>query len=131
MPILGNGDLKTAEDVQRMFETGCDGVMIGRGAIQNPWLFREAKHFLRTGQNLQSPPLGERVATCVKHLGLSVHFKGERKGVIEFRKYYSGYLRGLPHAAKVRAEIMQWTEHAPIVDRLQSYLDEQAAYAAA
>ncbi|GMW02439.1 MAG: hypothetical protein AMXMBFR84_35750 [Candidatus Hydrogenedentota bacterium] len=124
IPVLGNGDVKTPEDVKQMFDTGCDGVMIGRGAIQNPWLFREAKHFLATSEILPSPAYRERIATCIDHLRLSVTHKGERAGVIEFRKHYSGYLRGMPRAARVRNEFMHITELAPIEDRLQSYLHE-------
>ncbi|MCL4693093.1 MAG: tRNA dihydrouridine synthase DusB [Candidatus Hydrogenedentes bacterium] len=124
IPIIGNGDLTTPEDVKRMFETGCDGVMIGRGAIQNPWIFNQSKHYLATGEHLPAPTLAERVATCVKHLRHSVEYKGERKGVIEFRKYYSGYLKGQPGVSKLRQYLMTFHELEPAIARLQRYVDE-------
>ncbi len=122
VPIFVNGGMTTPESIQQVFdETGCDGVMIGRGAIDNPWIFRQARHFLDRGELQPAPGVDERVRLLFEHLRLSVEFKGERKGVIEFRKHYSGYLRGLPHAAKVRHELMQHTELAPIVDRIERY----------
>ncbi len=124
MPILGNGDVNTPEDVKRMLETGCDGVMIGRSAIHNPWIFREAKHYLATGESLPPPAPVARIEMCIKHLRLSVEYKGERKGVIEFRKHYSGYLHSLPRAAKVRGELNQYTEIAPVLERLEAYAGE-------
>lgn len=130
IPIIGNGDLMTAEDVARMFETGCDGAMIGRGALQNPWIFREAKHYLASGESPPPPSVEERVRMCAKHLRLAVERKGERKGVVEFRKYYAGYLKGLPRAARVRAELMDLLDEPAIVDRLRRFQKECEARAA-
>ncbi len=124
IPLIGNGDVKTPEDAKRMFATGCDGVMIGRAAIANPWIFREIRHYLNTGEMLAPPSVEERVAVCIDHLQMSVRYKGERRGVIEHRKYYSGYLRGLPNVSRVRAELMQWTELQPVIDRLQKFADD-------
>lgn len=130
IPIIGNGDVNTPEDVARMFDTGCDGVMIGRAALRRPWIFREARHYLRTGELLDPPTLSERVDLCVRHLRLSVAAKGERKGVIEFRKHLSGYLGGLPRGAKVRAELVRFDEAAAVIERLQQYRDEGACFGA-
>lgn len=130
MPIIGNGDLTKPEDVKRMLETGCDGAMIGRGAIQNPWIFREAKHYLATGQHMDPPTYEERIATCVDHLRLSVQYKGERKGVLEFRKYYSGYLKGMPGVSKLRAAIMQHTELEPVLELIERYQESGRELAA-
>lgn len=124
IPLIGNGDVKTPEDAKRMFDTGCDGIMIGRAAIANPWIFREIRHYLNTGEHLSPPSVEERVAACIEHLQMSVRFKGERRGVIEHRKYYSGYLRGLPNVSKVRTELMQWTELPPVIERLQKFSDD-------
>lgn len=122
IPVFVNGSIETPEQIKRLFdETGCDGVMIGRGAIQNPWLFSQAKRFLRSGELLPPPSLSERFAVLVDHLRLSVEFKGERKGVIEFRKHYAGYLRALPNSSRMRQELMQLTEMSPVVDRLLEY----------
>jgi len=124
IPLIGNGDVKTPEDVKRMFETGCDGVMIGRGAIHNPWLFQQAKHYLATGEILPNPPLTERMDVCIRHLRVAVECKGERRGVLEHRKHYAGYLRGARNIAKLRAELMLYNEVEPIVERLNRYLAE-------
>jgi tRNA-dihydrouridine synthase B len=124
IPILVNGSIERPEQVKHVFdETGCDGVMIGRGAIDNPWIFQQAKHYLQLGQFSSLPDLEERERVLLEHLRLSVEFKGERKGVIEFRKHYSGYLKFLPRASKIRQELMQWVDLQPIVDHLTGYFD--------
>ena len=97
--------------------------MIGRGAIQNPWIFKQAKHYLDTGENLPEPTVVERVDLLKEHLRLAVEYKGERTGVIELRKHYAGFLRGMPNVSKVRMELMQFTEAAPIFDHLSRWLE--------
>ncbi len=124
IPVIGNGDITSPEDVKAMLETGCDGVMIGRGAIANPWIFKQTKHFLKTGAHLSEPSIEERVQTCIGHLKLNVEHKGEKGGVLTFRKHYAGYLKGLPNISQVRMELMQWMELTPVIDRLSKYLDE-------
>lgn len=124
IPVILNGDVVTPEDVQNAFtSTGCDAVMIGRGAINNPWIFRQAKHFMATGTLLPEPTLEERVDLLKKHLHLAVEHKGERTGVIELRKHYSGFLRGLPHVSKIRTELMQFTEAEPILQHLTAFME--------
>ena len=106
IPVIVNGDIVSPQNVKAVFDsTGCDAVMIGRGAVLNPWIFRQAKQFLK------------------EHLRLSVAYKGERAGVIELRKHYAGFLRGLPHVSKIRMELMQYTEAAPIMDHLTKFLE--------
>jgi tRNA-dihydrouridine synthase B len=122
IPLIGNGDITTPEDVKTMFETGCDGVMIGRGAIANPWIFKQAKHFLKTGELLPEPDVRERIEVCIEHLKLNVHYKGERYGVQNFRKHYTGYLKGLPHVTQLRIELMQCTTLEPVIECLQKYM---------
>ncbi len=128
IPIIGNGDLNTPEDVKRILETGCDGAMIGRGAIGNPWIFRQTRHFLRTGNLLAEPTLKEKLDLCVEHLKLSVAHKGERDGVLTFRKFYAGYLRGLPNIAKLRSELMQLNAFSDVVAALNRFLDEHSRF---
>ena len=124
IPIIVNGDIVSPQNVKNVFEeTGCDGVMIGRGAVLNPWIFRQAKHYMKTGTLLPEPTLEERVDLLREHLKLSVEFKGERSGVIELRKHYSGFLRGMPHVSKIRMELMQFTEAQPILDHLTKFLE--------
>jgi len=126
IPLLGNGDVNTADDVKRMLEAGCDGVMIGRAAIGNPWIFKEARHFLQKGHYLPPPTLMEKVEICIEHLKLSVQNKGVRDGIIPFRKYYAGYLRGLPNIAKLREELMRLVHLEDIINRLYQFVDQQA-----
>jgi tRNA-dihydrouridine synthase B len=124
LPVIVNGDIVTPQDARSVFETtGCDGIMIGRGAIANPWIFHHAKHYLETGELLPEPTLEDRVNLLKEHLRLAVDYKGERKGVIELRKHYSGFLRGLPHVSKIRNELMQFTEAGPILDHLTRFLE--------
>ncbi len=123
IPIIVNGDILSPQDVKNVFvSTGCDGVMIGRGAITNPWVFGQTRQYLRTGALPPEPTLEERVALLREHLNLSVEIKGERRGVIELRKHYAGLLRGLPHIAKVRMELMQFTDAAAVFQYLDQFL---------
>lgn len=125
IPVIVNGSILTPEDVRRIFEeTGCDGVMIGRGAIENPWIFKQTKEFMRTGSIQTHATIEERVRLCIEHLRLSVEYKGERTGMFEMRKHYSGYLRGVPNVVKVRMELMALTNIEAIVDRLLLFKDE-------
>ncbi|HET9582110.1 MAG TPA: tRNA dihydrouridine synthase DusB [Gemmatimonadota bacterium] len=126
IPVFGNGDVRTPEEAVGMFEEyGVDGVMIGRGAIADPWIFWRAKVYRDTGRVPVIEP-GERIGTALEHLELSVGFKGTPRGVIEFRKHWKGYLRDLPNGAQVRSDIMQRVEHEPVVDRLLAYARELA-----
>jgi tRNA-dihydrouridine synthase len=122
--VIVNGDIVTPENVRDAFaQTGCDAVMIGRGAVSNPWIFRQARHFLATGEHLPEPTVEERVALLKDHLRLAVEFKGERTGVIELRKHYAGFLRGMPHVSKIRNELMQFTQMEPIFEHLTRFLE--------
>ncbi len=122
IPLIGNGDVTSPEDVKAMFETGCDGVMIGRGAIANPWIFRQAKHYLKTGTLEPEPTIEEKINMCIEHLRLNVQYKGERYGVLTFRKHYVGYLKGLPNITPVRTMLMTFTELNQVIDCLNQYL---------
>ncbi len=125
IPVVLNGGVFTPQDVRRAFdETNADAVMIARGAIGNPWIFLEAKELLSKG--FISTPINEelRIKTCLKHLKLAIEIKGERRAVIEHRKFYSGYLKGLHHASKVRSELMQYYDYSSVENCLINYLDE-------
>lgn len=123
IPVVGNGDVLEPEDAKRMMdETGCDGVMIGRGALGNPWVFREVAHYLETGQNLSRPDAVERLAVAIRHLHLLVEYKGEVVGVKEMRKHAAWYIKGLPDATHLRDEInLQTTQ-----DGMENLLSEYA-----
>jgi tRNA-dihydrouridine synthase B len=124
IPVILNGDVKTPEDVKRGFETGADAVMIGRAAIANPWIFREAKHYLATGERMAPPTLEERIEIALAHLGNSIEYKGDRYGIMEFRKYWGGYLHGMPLASTVRKELVTSMDLDEIRTRLERYREE-------
>ncbi len=103
VPVIGNGDIWTPEDALAMLDqTGCDGVMIGRAALGNPWIFSQAVHFLKTGERRTDPTTEERAATALRHLDLLVMIKGEIVAVREMRKHAAWYMKGLRGAARLR-----------------------------
>jgi tRNA-dihydrouridine synthase B len=107
IPIFGNGDIDSPEKALAYKNRyGVDGVMIGRAAIGYPWIFREIKHFLNTGQHLAAPSIEERVAACKKHLDGSMAWKGERIGILEMRRHYANYLKGFPNIKEFRARLV-------------------------
>ncbi|ADL08798.1 tRNA dihydrouridine synthase DusB [Thermosediminibacter oceani] len=121
IPVIGNGDVFSAQDAAKMLEyTGCDGVMVGRGALGNPFIFREIKHFLKTGEKLPPPALEEKKEVIFKHLDMALEFHGERVGILEMRKHIAWYLKGLPHSSAVKQKIQQ-SKHA---DEIKYLLDE-------
>lgn len=96
IPVIGNGDVCSGESAKRMLEfTGCDGIMIGRAAQGNPWIFTEIKYYLKNGKPLPPPLLSEKVDVMLNHLDLLIKYKGERIGVLEARKHMAWYLKGL------------------------------------
>ena len=108
IPLIGNGDVLTPENARDMFEqTGVDAVMIGRGAMGNPWIFREVRHFLDTGEHLPPPSWQDRLAVIKEHLNMKCDWQGEKVGVLEMRKMYGGYLKGFHGAADLRKRLMQ------------------------
>lgn len=115
IPLIGNGDATTPERVKAMFaETGVDAVMIGRGAIGNPWIFRDTRAFLETAEVPPPPPWEERVAVVAEHLALKCAWLGERKGVLEMRRMYGGYFKGQPGASVLRTRLMAEREEAGV-----------------
>src|SRR5690606_5610690 len=112
------------EDAKTVLDLGCDGVMIGRGAIHSPWIFRYTRHFLNTGEHLPEPSLEERIAMCIRHLADSAEFRGESRAVPAFRRHYAGYLKGVRNIPNLRKDLMQFLEVAPIVERLHRFLEE-------
>ncbi|MCD8067354.1 MAG: tRNA dihydrouridine synthase DusB [Lachnospiraceae bacterium] len=106
IPVIGNGDVLSGEDAKRMFqETGCDGIMIGRGCQGNPWIFRQIAGYLETGQMLPGPTAEEKARTVRRHIDLQLQYKGEYTAVREMRKHLSWYSAGLPGSAAFRRQI--------------------------
>ena len=129
LPIIANGSLDTPQKIVRAFqETGCDGIMIGRGAIENPWIFQQTKHSMQTNTMLPGPSIEERFRVLLEHLILSTECKGEKTGVMEFRKHYSGYLKGLYGASKVRQDMMHFLDLQPAIERLHRYREDLTAH---
>ncbi|MBZ0166896.1 MAG: tRNA dihydrouridine synthase DusB [Candidatus Omnitrophica bacterium] len=128
IPVIGNGDITCAQDCKQMFDTGCDGVMIGRAAIGNPWIFRESRHFLETGELLPPPSLKERVDVCLRHLRLAVDHKGIHGGLKPFRKFYAGYFHGWPNAAILRRELMLLESYEAIAAHLHHFLEKDDTF---
>lgn len=107
IPVFGNGDVTSPEDAKRMLnDYGADGVMIGRAAIGYPWIFREIKHYLRTGTHLALPTLAERLDACREHVQHSVDWKGNNLGLLEMRRHYSHYFKGLEHIKPFRSRLV-------------------------
>ncbi len=122
IPLIGNGDADTPKRIQAMFdETGVDAVMIGRGAIGNPWIFRDAKHFRETGEMLPPPPWEERVRVVGEHLTLKCEWLGETKGVLEMRRMYGGYFKGFKGASRLRTRIMGESTEAGVLEVLLNF----------
>lgn len=108
IPVIGNGDIFTPQDAKRMLEqTGCDGLMIARGARGNPWLFHRIHHYLDTGELLPEPDTAEICRMILRHAKLQTEMKGESLGMKEMRKHIAWYTAGLPHSASIRRECNQ------------------------
>lgn len=125
MPVVLNGGVFTAEDVKNVFEnTRADGVMIARGAIANPWIFKEAKELLSQGYVSTVLTKEIRIGTALMHLKDSIEIKGERRAILEFRKYYTSYLKGLYGVSAVRQDLMKLTDFISVEARLLEYLEQ-------
>ena len=123
IPVIGNGDVATPEDARRMLdETGCDGVMIGRGALGNPWMLYRTVEYLTTGKLLPDPAPEEKVRIAIIHMDRLIALKGETVAVREMRKHLAGYLKGLPGAARVKDKVMEETRRDEMVRLLEDYV---------
>jgi tRNA-dihydrouridine synthase B len=107
IPVFGNGDINTPQKALEMRERyGVDGVMIGRAAIGYPWVFNEIKHFMKTGQIKDLPTIEERAALAKEHLERAIKWKGEKLGVVETRRHYTNYFKGIPHFKDTRTKLV-------------------------
>lgn len=123
LPIIGNGDILNAQDALDMFSyTGADGIMIARGAVANPWIFREIKAAMN-GQPLPGPvSMEERVRTCLRHIEMEIELKGEHRGLLEFRKYYHGYFHGVRNGSALRSKVVT----LPTLPEIRNAMEEFA-----
>lgn len=107
MPIFGNGDIDSPEKaLEYKKKYGLDGIMIGRAAIGYPWIFNEIKHYLATGEHLAKPTIRDRVEAARNHLTWSMDWKGERLGIVETRRHYTNYFKGIPNFKEFRTQLV-------------------------
>jgi tRNA-dihydrouridine synthase B len=125
IPIFGNGDIDSPQKaLEYKNRYGIDGIMIGRAAIGYPWIFREIKHYLLTGELLAPPTLEERIQVCKKHLTKSVEWKGPIVGIFEMRRHYANYLKGLPNIKEFRYRLVTLITK----EEIEGVLDEVQAH---
>jgi tRNA-dihydrouridine synthase len=119
IPIFGNGDITSPEKaVEYKHRYGVDGVMIGRASIGYPWIFNEIKHFVKTGEKLAPPTIAERAAACREHFEFSIKWKGEKLGILEMRRHYTNYFKGIPNFKDDRMELVTLMEPGAITSKL-------------
>ena len=128
IPIFGNGDVDSPQKALEMKNKyGVDGIMIGRASIGNPWIFREIKHFLKTGKSLPKPTVQERVETCKQHLERSLKWKGERLGMLEMRRHYANYFKAFNDFKKYRHKLVMSLDIDEIKETLNEISEEYSS----
>lgn len=121
IPVFGNGDIDSPQKaVEYRNRYGVDGVMVGRAAIGNPWIFGDIKHFLKYGERQTPPEIAERVRAVKKHLDFSIQWKGARTGILEMRRHYTNYFKGIPDFKPFRTRLVEETE----IEAIYKVLDE-------
>ena len=129
IPVFGNGDVDTPEKVKNVKERyGVDGVMIGRGAIGNPWIFKEIKNYLKTNTFLEKPNIQERVDVCKQHLKHSITWKGERVGIAEMKRHYSSYFKAIPDFKQFRTRMVTSNSEAEVLEILNEVQNKFILY---
>lgn len=124
IPVIGNGDITDGKSAVKMLtETHCDGIMIGRAAQGNPWIFREVLHYIKTNELLPPPSIDERLDVALKHFELLLKFKGDKRGVLEGRKHMSWYFKGVKGGSVLRAEVNKAETPRQMIDILTSFCE--------
>lgn len=125
IPVIGNGDIWTAQDAKNLFDyTGCDGVMVARGAQGNPWIFTEIKELLENGKVTTVITPRERLEICLKHITRLVVDKGESRGIKEARKHIAWYIKGLKGSSQIKTEVFKISDFATMTKVLTNYIDK-------
>lgn len=120
IPVFGNGDINSPEKaLEYRNRYGVDGIMIGRAAIGYPWIFNEIKHFMKTGEHLPIPTIQHRIAAARRHLEMSIEWKGERTGILEMRRHYTNYFKGIPDFKKHRMFLVTELDPEKLFGKLQ------------
>ncbi len=121
IPVFGNGDIDSPQKaLEYKNRFGVDGIMIGRASIGHPWIFREIKHFLATGEELPPPTLAERIDVCRRHVQHSVRWKGPKLGILEMRRHYTNYFKGMPGIKPYRSQLV----NVDTLEEVEAILDE-------
>ena len=124
VPVIGNGDIFSAEDALRMKEiTNCDGIMVARGSQGNPWIFKQIESALK-GENIPEITERERIEMCIRHYQLAIKYDGEYKAIREMRKHASWYIKGLPRCTDIRNEINVLDDIIKVIEILREYMSE-------
>ena len=122
IPVIGNGDIFKPEDAAHMLDyTGCDAIMVGRGAQGNPWVFKRIRHYLDTGEIIPEPGIEEKVSMMIRHMQMLIDLKGEHTGICEMRKHIAWYLKGLHNSAVIKEKVFRMDSRQDIVQLLEDY----------
>jgi nifR3 family TIM-barrel protein len=123
IPVIGNGDIFSPKEAQRMLkETNCDAIMVGRGAQGNPWIFKKMLHYFETGEILPDPTPEEKIKMIIRHMEMLVELKGMHIGICEMRKHIAWYIKGLKNATFVKEKVFRLTSKDEIISLLEQYL---------
>ena len=121
IPVIGNGDITSGALAKKMFdETGCDAVMVGRGALGNVWIFNEILTYLKTGETVEAPTLQTKIDCAIRQLNMMIEQKGERRAIFEMRKHIGWYLKGEKNSCKIKEQIFRINDYNELIEALES-----------
>lgn len=124
IPVIGNGDVFTPQDAERMFnETNCDGIMIGRGAQGNPWIFNKVINYLKKNELLSDIPINQKIEMMLRHMKMLVELKGEQRGVREMRKHIAWYIKGMRNSTYVKEKVFKAVTQEEVINLLYEHLE--------
>jgi nifR3 family TIM-barrel protein len=123
IPVIGNGDIKSVEDVKKMLdETKCDAIMVGRAVLGNPWLIKQIVTYLETGEKIKEPTLEEKINMCLTHLNRLYDLKGEKLALLEIRSHIAWYIKGLPDGTKLKKQVFEVKSISELIEILKEYI---------
>ncbi|MBN2666148.1 MAG: tRNA dihydrouridine synthase DusB [Bacteroidales bacterium] len=129
IPVIGNGDIDSPEKAREMFSRyGVDGIMIGRATVGRPWIFRDIRHYLDTGELLPEPTVSEKAKLALLHLDKSIEFKEGKKAIFEMRRHLSNYFKGLPHFKETRLKLLTTPEPEQIREIINEISEKWGSY---
>lgn len=123
IPVIGNGDIKSVDDAIRMInETGCDAIMIGRGSLGNPYIFKEITYYLETGKRLDKQTSKEKLEMCLKHFNYLLEIKNEKVAVLEMRTHAAWYIKGMKNSSEIKNKIFKCQKKEELIELLENYI---------